>query len=117
MPPGITYWDLVDVITPNGKGRVWAPRTKPMARISHTELTDTEIVGLLQDLKRIVLKRGLTVDWDSLQPRDQTGVMECSPDQGTDRAVSLANQTQWREAAEQPAAHAAGQAFDSGGAF
>jgi hypothetical protein len=53
MPPGITYWDLVDVITPNGKGRVWAPRTKPMARISHTELTDGEIVGLLQDLKRI----------------------------------------------------------------
>jgi hypothetical protein len=104
MPPDITYWDLVDVITPNGKGRVWAPRTKPMARISHTELTDGEIVGLLQDLKRIVLMRGLTVDWDNLQPRDQAGVMECSAEEGgqaaTDRAVSLANQTQWREAAE-----------------
>jgi hypothetical protein len=59
---------------------------------------------LLQDLKRIVLMRGLTVDWDNLQPRDQAGVMECSAEEGvqaaTDRAVSLANQTQWREAAE-----------------
>jgi hypothetical protein len=81
MPPGIVYYDLVEV-TPDGQQKVWVPLGKPMARIAHNSsdevLTDEEIIGLLQDLKRVVIKRGLAVDWDNLEPRSATGIADCT---------------------------------------
>jgi len=80
-PPGITYWELVPVQTPEGPREMWLPNVKPLARIAHDELTDEEIVGLVQDLVRISKARGLEIPWATLAPRSSAGVMVCDREQ------------------------------------
>jgi len=85
-PPGITYWELVPVQTPEGPRKTWLPNVKPLARIAHDELTDEEIVGVVQDLIRISKARGLEIPWATLAPRSSAGVMVCYREQWPDRA-------------------------------
>jgi hypothetical protein len=59
MPPGISYWDQVEVETPEGPRKVWTPRVKPLASIAHNELTDEEILELLRQLKALARQRNL----------------------------------------------------------
>ena len=75
-PPGITYWELVPVQTPEGPREMWLPNVKPLARIAHDKLTDEDIVGLMQDLIGIAKTRGLEIPWATLTPRCAAGAMD-----------------------------------------
>lgn len=66
MPPGVTYWQQVTVITPDGEHTVWAPKTRPLAACD-SDLEDRDVLALLSQLRSIAEARGLDirteVDW------------------------------------------------------
>ena len=51
MPPGVTYWREVTVVTPEGERTVWNPHTQPLAAVMAGKLSAAEIVGLIQLLQ------------------------------------------------------------------
>ena len=61
MPPGITYWRYVTVLTDEGEREVWAPTTRPLATCG-TDLEDEDVQSLIRQLRRIARQRGLPVE-------------------------------------------------------
>ena len=61
MPPGITYWRYVTVLTDEGEREVVAPTTRPLATCG-TDLEDDEIHSLIRQLRRIARQRGLAIE-------------------------------------------------------
>jgi hypothetical protein len=86
MPPGITYWEQVVVRLPDGgSGRVWAPRTKPLAACGG-HLEPEEIRFLLRGLIGLAQARGLDVaaiyaeaDGKGAAPAGGVGVCAAGP--------------------------------------
>jgi hypothetical protein len=60
MPPGITYWRRVTVVTPDGERQVWAPTARPLAACDNN-LDDDDVRALLFALHKIAAKRGIDV--------------------------------------------------------
>jgi hypothetical protein len=60
-PPGVSYWITVKVQTADGEREVWSPQVKPPAQITHSELTDEEVLGLLRQIIDMAKRRGLAV--------------------------------------------------------
>jgi hypothetical protein len=58
VPPGITYWERVAILTAEGEREVWSPSTRPLAACS-SSLTDEDVRALLTELTQIALQRGL----------------------------------------------------------
>ena len=50
-PPGITYWQTMTVITPQGEQQIQTPMTRPLASIELSELSDKDIAALLYVLQ------------------------------------------------------------------
>lgn len=57
-PPGLTYWEQVTVQTAEGERTAWAPKSRPLAAC-HSDLTDGDVLALLEQLEAIARERGL----------------------------------------------------------
>ena len=58
MPPGVTYYENVVVVTPQGERSILVPKTRPLASC-HDDLEDEDILALLEMLNRMAKERGL----------------------------------------------------------
>ena len=59
MPPGVTYWRKVAVVTPEGEREVLAPTTQPYPSLALADFEDAEVVVLLRALAREADRRRL----------------------------------------------------------
>jgi hypothetical protein len=59
MPPGVTYWRKVTVVTPEGEREILAPTTQPYPSLCLADFEDAEIVVLLRALAREANRRRL----------------------------------------------------------
>ena len=57
-PPGITYYEKVSVITPEGEQTIFVPKTRPLAAC-RDDLEDEDVVALLDQLEKIAKGLGL----------------------------------------------------------
>lgn len=58
-PPGITYWEKVEVTLPSGEHKViYTPTTKPLAACE-TMLDDDDVIALVRRLGSVATERGI----------------------------------------------------------
>ena len=61
MPPGVTYYRKVTVLTDEGEQEVLVPETRPLAACS-SHLEDEDVQSLIRQLCGIARQRGLRVE-------------------------------------------------------
>jgi hypothetical protein len=90
MPPGITYWREVEVLTADGPRKILTPTTKPLPSLQVSDLDDSDVIQLLRQLTRAAIARGL------LKPGEPVPVMPME-DAGAKATAELLQATQTRE--------------------
>ena len=59
MPPGVTYWETIELHPGANTIRIWQPTTRPLAAMAIAQLEDDDIVSLLAMLSKEAKRRGL----------------------------------------------------------
>ena len=91
MPPGITYWREIEVLTADGPRKISTPTTKPLPSLEVGELDDGEIIQLLRQLTSAAIARGL------LPPGEPVPVASLPREVGASTAASLMQAVNVRE--------------------
>ena len=64
MPPGLTYWHTVEVLTAAGPRQIHVPITKPLPSINVSEWDNNAVLSLLRKLTQVATARGLEIEPD-----------------------------------------------------
>ncbi len=57
-PPGITYYESIIIVTPEGERSIFVPKTRPLAACGD-DLEDEDVMALLERLEAMAKERGL----------------------------------------------------------